>query len=102
MEKSIKLPTRELSRTPEEALGKFLDTHSPNARSKKGPEGADQPGKIRVNSENWKKAKQVVTKDKITWAVKTFIPYRAPSPDGIHPICMQIGLGITIKHLTGI
>ncbi len=43
----------------------------------------DQPGKIRANTEDWKKAKQVVTKDKIRWTGNTFMPYKASGLDGI-------------------
>ncbi len=46
--------------TLEEDLAKLLDKHFPDARIKKEPELIDQSGMIKVNSEDWKKAKQVV------------------------------------------
>ncbi len=69
----MKLPTGDLLRTPEEALDVLLDTHVSHATIKKGPEMVDQPDKIRANREEWKKAKQVVTEDRITWTVNNFI-----------------------------
>ncbi len=47
----MKRPTSEISRTPGKISGILLDTHFPGARIKKGPEMADQPCKIRTNSE---------------------------------------------------
>ncbi len=43
-----------------DTLGAFKytpDVHFPGSRCKKGPEMVNQPGKIRDNSEDWKKAK---------------------------------------------
>ncbi len=42
----------------------------------------DKPGKMTVNSENWKKAEQVVIEEMMRWAVNIFMPHRAPGPDG--------------------
>ncbi len=97
MEEPLKLPTGDLSRTPKKALS-ILDTHFPGGRIKKGPEIVDQPGKIRDNGEDWKKTEQVVIDDRIRWAVNTFMPYKAPDPDGIYPICLQKRLGTRIKY----
>ncbi len=54
---------KDLPRTPEKALRLVLDTHFPGVRIKKAPEMADQPGKIRAKSEDWKIANQVVTEE---------------------------------------
>ncbi len=44
-------------------------------------------------------ARKVVTEDRVRWAVSSFMPYKAPGPDGIYPICLQKGLDLIIKHL---
>ncbi len=41
----------------------------------------------------------MVTKDRVRWAVNSFMPYKAPGPDGIYPICLQKGLDLIIKHI---
>ncbi len=60
----------------------------------------DQLGKIRTNSEDRRKAKQVVTEDRTTWAVNAFMPYMTPGPDGIYSVYLQKEFDITIKYLT--
>ncbi len=60
----------------------------------------DQLGKIRANSENWKKTKKVLMVYRIMWAMNTFMAYRAPGLDGMYPVSLQKGLDITIKCLT--
>ncbi len=57
MEEPLKLPTGDLSRTPEEALGILWDTHFPGARIKNRSETVDQSGKIRANIEKWEKTR---------------------------------------------
>ncbi len=57
----MKLPTGDLSSTSENALCILLDTHFLGTRTKKEPKMVDQPGKIRANSKDWKKAQQVTT-----------------------------------------
>ncbi len=59
----------------------------------------DQSPTIRANNKDWKKTKQVLTEDRIRWAVNTFMPYKACGPDGIYPVCIQTGLYITIKNM---
>ncbi len=53
----------------------------------------DQLDKMRANSEDWKKARQVVIENRMKWAMNTFMPYNG------NPICLQKGLGIIIKYL---
>ncbi len=43
--------------------------------------------------------RKAVTEDWIRWAVNSFMPYKAPDPDGIYPICLQMGLDLIIKFL---
>ncbi len=57
MEESLKLPIGVLSGKIKKTLGISLDTHVPGAGIKKGLKMIDQPGKIRANSEDWKKTK---------------------------------------------
>ncbi len=58
----------------------------------------DQLGKIRTDSEDWKKARYVVTKDRIRWTVSTFVSYMAPGTDGIYPARLQKELDIIFKY----
>ncbi len=55
----------------------------------------DQRGQIRVNGDDRKKTKQIMTEDRI----RTFAPHKSRGPDRIYPVRFQTGLGITIKYL---
>ncbi len=43
--------------------------------------------------------RKVVMEDRVWWALNTFVSYKVPDPDGIHPICLQKGLDLIIKYL---
>ncbi len=57
----------------------------------------DQCGKIKANCEDWKRAKKVVTKDRIRCTMNTFMLRKANGPDGIYTVSLQKRLGITIN-----
>ncbi len=42
-------------------------------------------------------ARKVVTKDRVRWAMNTFMSYKAPCPDSIKPICLWKGLDLIMK-----
>ena len=46
---------------------------------------------LSIPSENWDLASQIVSLDRMEWAIKRFEPYKAPGPDAIHPIIVQKG-----------
>ncbi len=97
MEEALRLPHGNFTRTPGEALGIFLESHFPGARTNTGPERSLNITKRSANSADWYMAKKVVMEDRVRWAVNSFMPYKAPSPDGIYPICLQKGLDLIIK-----
>ncbi len=88
-----------MNRTPGEALGVFLESHIPSAKTNMGPERSLNITKSVANSADWYMAREVVPEDRVRWAVNSFVPYKAPSPDGIYPICLQKGLDLIIKYL---
>ncbi len=78
----------DLTRTPREAVGVLLESHLPGARIYKGSEKSLNTTKIRTNRTNWHMARKVVTEGRMKCVVNTFMPYKAPGPDGIYPICL--------------
>ncbi len=88
MEGPLQLPNGEVTRTPGEPLGVFLENHFPGARTNRGPERFLNITKSGAMSADWYMARKVVTKEWVRWAVNSFMPYKAPGPDGIYPICL--------------
>ena len=51
---------------------------------------------------DWKTAAQIVTPEKIKWAIDSFETYKTPGPDGIFPKMLQVGCESIIKLIAGI
>ncbi len=43
--------------------------------------------------------RNVGMEDRVRWAVDSFMPYKAPGPDGIYPMCLQKRLDLIIRYL---
>ncbi len=99
MAEPLRLPNGDLTRTTGEALGVFLESHFPSARTNKGPKRSLNITKSGANGADWNMARKVVTEDRVRWAVNSFMPYKVPGPDSIYPICLQKGLDLIIKYL---
>ncbi len=99
MEEPLRLPNGDLTRTPGEALSVFLESQFTGARINRGPERSLSITKSGANSADWYMARKVIMEDRVRWAVNSFMPYGAPGPDGIYPICLQKGLALIIKYL---
>ncbi len=82
MEEPLGLPVGDLTRTPGKALGVFLESHLPGARTNRGPERSLNITKSAV----WYMARKVVMEDTVRWAVNSFMLYKAPGPDGIYRV----------------
>ncbi len=83
------LPKGDLTMTPGNALDVFLRRRFPGARINRGLERVLNTTKTGANSIDWLMAMKVVMEDRARWAVNTFMPYKAPGPDGIYPLCSQ-------------
>ncbi len=95
MEEPSQLPNGNLTRTPGEALGVLLESHFPGARTNSRPERSLNIARSGTNSADGYMAKKVVMEDRVGWVVNSFMPYKAPSPDGMYPISLQKGLNET-------
>ncbi len=58
-----------------------------------------KPLKRGTNCIDWEKAKKLVARDRVIRAVNMFKPCNAIGPDGIYPVCLQIGFDLIIKYL---
>lgn len=82
----------------QESLGVLLRTHFPDcviAHQAQNDQVNDQESK----STNHVIAEEVVTKEKIIYAIKKFSPFKSPGVDGVFPALLQQGLGELLPHL---
>jgi len=54
------------------------------------------------STRDWETAAQVVTPEKVKWAINSFEPYKAPGPDGIFPKMLQKGCEVILGVTTGL
>ncbi len=68
---------------PKEAFGILLDAYFLDAMITSASEMEPKPFKSSRNCKDGEKVRKVVTRGKVTWAMNTFKPNKAPGPDGI-------------------
>ncbi|XP_017888672.1 uncharacterized protein LOC108630116 [Ceratina calcarata] len=59
--------------------------------------GNRQPA-IHGGRPNWGLAAKIITEEKIRWAINTFLPYKAPGPDGLIPKYLKTGKHLISPH----
>ncbi len=77
-----------LTQDTKEDLGVFLESQFQGARINWGTEGVLNTTKTDSNSTEKFMARKVVTEERVRWTVNTFMPYKAPTSDGIYLICI--------------
>ena len=55
-----------------------------------------------AHDRDWRLAGDIVNEEKVTWAVKSFSPFKSPGLDDIYPALLQWGLDILLPILTSI
>ena len=53
----------------------------------------------RPNDDDWKISKEIFIKDRISWAISTFQPYKTAGVDGVIPVFLQKGGQLLLPHL---
>lgn len=105
---SLRMQNGEFSETDEQTLGCLVEAHFPGFHVDKGDLGSeisslDPPNEHRTaKKEDWKLAKEIVTPDRMRWAIKSFDPYKSPGPDGIYPALLQRAGEMLIGPMTRI
>ncbi len=92
VEETLKLPTGDVSRIPEDAL---VINHE---KSRNGRPTWQDKGQQKILEES--KADNDGGQD--NKGGNPFMHYKARAPDGIYPVCLQKELNITIKYLIGV
>lgn len=91
----LKAPNGVWTESCEESLNLLLDTHFPGSST----------NVINLNEEHIVNNiinDDLITKEKIEWAIKSFDSYKSPGPDGITPAELQMSLDIILPALENI
>jgi ribonuclease HI len=84
----IKKTDDEWTNSAYESLELLMNTHFPGCKSVSTYEEHANPSFCKTTS-NWNELNEIITKEKLTWAIDSFSPYKSPGPDGIIPIMLQ-------------
>lgn len=70
----------------QETLDTLMSVHFPGSQP-----ASDKPTKRakKGSQELWNLARNIVTEEKMIWAIKLFDPHKSPGPDGIRPMMLQ-------------
>ena len=98
---TLKLPNGEYATSRGEILSHLLDVHFPGSTAPDGriPDETVNPSEEELNL---RVARQVVSVERVRWAIKSFSPFKAAGVDEIFPALLQNGLEILLKPLTKI
>ena len=89
----LQLPSEQWTNTLEEAYEHLLQVHFPGCQTVRDTDTFQAPSVYRwVPSTNWDTADDVVSYDKLRWAIHSMAPYKSPGTDGIYPVLLQQGL----------
>ena len=91
----VKKPDGTWTATAEESLELLLNTHFPGCSAYES-----ERGNIRRSQYNPQHlANEIITKEKVAWAIKSFSPFKSPGPDGIIPKMLQETLDCILPWL---
>ena len=86
---SLKKPDNTYTSSTEKAQQVLLATHFPGCRLTEEVHWQDNV--CTPTEDCWKHAHEVVTMDKLRWAINSFDPFKAAGPDGVFPALLQWG-----------
>jgi len=49
---------------------------------------------------NWRVASQVITEERVRWAVNSMAPYKSAGEDGVSPALLQKGINYLVTPIT--
>lgn len=81
----------------DEVLAEMLRVHFPGSHALTNDVAAHAASPC--SKDNWEAAKQVVSQDKVIWAINSFKPYKSPGMDGIVPILLKEGIHLLVPIL---
>ena len=91
--------------TPREVLELLIQTHFPGAKEKKEPQSVNYESMAQSSKPNradWARVREIVTYEKVRWAINSFAKLKSPGMDQITPILLQKGEEVIIPRLVNI
>jgi len=90
-------PLGQYASTTEEALKYLLDSHFPGNTTQL----VVNPRALihQASQEDWEIAQEIVTEERLKWAISLYAPLKSPGLDGIFPALLQKGLDIILSRL---
>ena len=88
-----------------EVLELLIQTHFPGAIEKKEPQSVNYESMAqssKPNRSDWARVREIVTYEKVRWAINSFAKLKSPSIDQIAPILLQKGKEVIIPRLVNI
>jgi hypothetical protein len=83
-------PTGDYTKTGKETMDLLIQHHFPKSTPLDDNENGHIIGPLRrATADDWNMSKEVVTPNKIKWAINSFDPYKSPGLDGIQPMHLQ-------------
>jgi ribonuclease HI len=97
---TIRKPDGTYTEDEEERAKLLLKTHFPGSTPiREGEVTLNE--RIAVRSD-WQKAKEIITHEKVKWAIGSFSPYKSPGLDGIFPCLLQKAPTVLMGYLLDI
>ncbi|MCP4831423.1 MAG: hypothetical protein GY886_04310 [Gammaproteobacteria bacterium] len=94
----VKLPDGSFSTSREQSLQQLLKTHFPQCEI---PDQEGDPGTM-DSVATWgsiRLAREIITEERVRWAIKSFSPFKSAGTDGIFPAMLQHGEDLLVKYL---
>jgi len=102
----LRKPDGQWTTTSLEVYQHLLETHFPGSKTESGP------SRITSNichltprwqsTQNLRALEEIITVDRIRWAISTMSPFKSPGKDGIFPILLQKGIQYLVYPLQSI
>lgn len=90
---TLKLPSGDCTSNEKEMIQALYKAHFPSAKLITDTDAA-WAHDTRTTRHDWELAKQIVTVNRIKWAINQFAPYKSAGEDGIFPALLQKGLEV--------
>lgn len=94
----LRKPDGDFTMSSEETLDLLIQTHFPECTIVTEVT-EDTSDRNRASAESFNYANQMVTREKVRWAIKSFSPYKSPGPDGIYPVLLQEGFEVLEDYI---
>ncbi|CAF4919851.1 unnamed protein product [Pieris macdunnoughi] len=97
----LKKPDNSFTKTDSETCELLLATHFPGCII--ANEQAWQPYSERAtDSSDWQVAHKIITNEKVTWAINSFLPFKAAGLDGIFPGLLRWSGNLIVDYLVSV